>query len=151
MTFFKEDLIGFSFYGDVPLGTCCACGRDDRTVRIVLYLPRRSPIPGRGWGCVVCELPAEGAVAVICDECAECKVSLRFACIGYPGIDGRIPIEELSEDFRHDISRHSDDTCEKPSDDDKGKRDEKMNRPHLACGEGNLMKRIDTKKDQGKD
>jgi NMD protein affecting ribosome stability and mRNA decay len=32
------------------------------------------PTPGRGWGCVVCGVPSDGAVAVLCDACVERKV-----------------------------------------------------------------------------
>jgi hypothetical protein len=31
---------------------------------------------------------------------------LRFACRGYPGKDGRVPIEELQGEIHHDESKH---------------------------------------------
>ena len=53
------------------LGPCCQCECTDG-VRNIFLLNRRGAIPGRGWGCVVCGLPPDGAVAVLCDACVEC-------------------------------------------------------------------------------
>ncbi len=92
------------------LGPCCICGQVDPTVRTIILLPRKGPMPGRGWGCVACGLPPDGAVAVICDKCAalpDPSASLRFACRGHPGTDGRLPIGDLpAEPHQHDLSRH---------------------------------------------
>ena len=50
---------------EVPnLGPCCHCGRTD-DVRTIVMLSRRGPMPGCGWGCVVCGLPLDGAIAVL--------------------------------------------------------------------------------------
>jgi hypothetical protein len=73
----------------------------------MLMLAKRAPIPGRGWSCLVCGLPADGAVSVLCDACLDPEVSkggapLKYACRGYPAHDGRVPIEALSEPFEHD-------------------------------------------------
>jgi len=70
-------------------------------VRNVILLTKLAPISGRGWGCIVCGLPPNGAVAVVCDACLEANAPLRFACRGRPGSDGRVPIEELAGDFDH--------------------------------------------------
>lgn len=92
------------------LGTCCVCGSTKR-VRTILMLNLRSPIPGHGWGCAVCGVPADGAGAVLCDAC--CKAhrgditkAIRFVCAGYPATEGRVPIIECTEYFGHDLSKH---------------------------------------------
>jgi hypothetical protein len=69
------------------------------------------PTPGRGWGCVVCDLPADGALAVVCDACLEKRAPLRFACQGYPGKDGRVPIDLLFGDHNHDMSKHPEESA----------------------------------------
>lgn len=89
-------------------GPCCACGATGPTVRNLLMIERRAPVPGTGWGCVVCGLPADGAVAVLCDQCIDTRVSPRQACLGYPASLERMPIDELTEPFTHDAARHRD-------------------------------------------
>jgi hypothetical protein len=91
---------------DTPsLGTCCTCESGIGVTTIVM-LPLRGPVPGRGWGCAVCNMPPDGAVAVLCEACVPAysrdRASLRFACRGYPRTGGRVPIGELSEPFAHD-------------------------------------------------
>jgi hypothetical protein len=93
-------------------GTCCICERAEGVTNI-LMLDQRAPIPGHGWGCVVCGLPSDGAVAVLCDACLDLYAkqhdALRFVCRGYPGHEGRVPISELSpEPFTHDEAKHRD-------------------------------------------
>jgi hypothetical protein len=96
-------------------GPCCICGGDFK-VRNVLMLHRKSPIPGRGWGCVVCKLPNDGAVAVLCDPCFKQlkakKAKLRFACKGYPSKDGRVSIDELAGAHDHDMRFHPETVAE---------------------------------------
>lgn len=91
------------------LGTCCACGGTEG-VRHILMLRQKSPIPGRGWGCFCCDLPADGGVAVVCDACCGdgggVLGKLRWACAGYPREDGRVPYSELTGTHEHDMSRH---------------------------------------------
>ena len=84
---------------EIDLGPCCACGKSGPDVRNVVMLSRRGPTPGKGWGCVVCGLPLDGAIAVLCDGCLEAQAEIRFVCIGYPAEDGRLPIEELPFEF----------------------------------------------------
>lgn len=91
---------------DPDLGPCCSCEKTGPDVRNILMLNLESPTPGRGWGCLVCDLPQNGDVAVVCDACLDAESELRFACRGYPGQDGRVPIEELITPFKHDESRH---------------------------------------------
>lgn len=87
------------------LGTCCFCGKGS-SVRNILMLDRKGPIPGRGWGCVVCGLPMDGAIAVMCDECVERGNSPLFACKGYVANNLRVPVALLTDRFEHDMSRH---------------------------------------------
>ena len=90
------------------LGACCECGRQDRPVRHVVMLPVRSPEPGHGcWGCLTCGLPQAGAVAVLCDACAE-----RFngrplnIVLGSPDENRRMPFRDF-EPFDHDETKHT--------------------------------------------
>lgn len=70
--------------------------------RVLIYLSA-----GKGWGCFVCGLPLNGAVAVVCDDCLESGAEFQFVCTGYPGEDGRTPIGELSDEvFEHDLEVH---------------------------------------------
>lgn len=87
------------------LGPCCNCERMDGVYNIVM-INRRGPTDGRGWGCMVCGLPCDGAIAVLCDDCADVYPP-RFACVGYPALDGRVPFHDLPPgDFKHDTSKH---------------------------------------------
>lgn len=100
------------------LGSCCICA-GKQSVRTVLQLGFRAPVPGTGWGCVVCRLPGDGAVAVLCDECCkkhqktpELLHIVKTICHGFPGQDVR---EALNPDthgapanvFQHVIACHS--------------------------------------------
>lgn len=88
--------------GGGKLGTCCGCGTSEG-VRNVVMMAQRAPVPGTGWGCVVCNLGLDGAVAVMCDACI--GKPPRFVCRGYPSSGARTPIGELSpEPFDHDES-----------------------------------------------
>jgi hypothetical protein len=96
------------------LGPCCGCERSGPEVRVrhILMLDRRGPVPGHGWGCFVCGLPADGATAVLCDPCAENyredATTLRFVCNGWPQ-EGRVAIAELpdGQPFVHDPAPHA--------------------------------------------
>lgn len=89
------------------LGPCCICEKTGKDVRNIIYIDRKGPVPDKGWGCVQCGLPFDGATAVICDNCFESKAAPRYVCTGYPAIDGQTPIEELSDElFTHDLTKH---------------------------------------------
>lgn len=94
-------------YDEEPLdfGNCCACDRTGQAVRNLTMLGYKTPIPGTGWGCFVCQLPSDGAVAVVCDECVDSfrqgKGNLKFAILGYPTEKRRIDISQLKEPFSH--------------------------------------------------
>jgi hypothetical protein len=91
----------------LSLGPCCGC-ETPAGARTVVMLALRCKIPGRGWGCVICHVPSDGASAVLCDECATRLRTgedvIRFACRGWPGTDGRAPISKFTEPFDHDWS-----------------------------------------------
>jgi hypothetical protein len=91
------------------LGNCCCCEKgaaDGVVVRTVVMLDKKCPTPGKGWGCFVCDLPKDGAIYVACDACADSGAKPKLACRGWPGKDGRIPIEELEGAHDHDLAKH---------------------------------------------
>lgn len=88
------------------LGMCCACGGADK-VRNIVMLDKKAPMPGRGWGCVVCGLPSDGAVAVLCDDCAVIGAQIVWACTGYPMKGGRVLVSSLRGTHEHDMSKHA--------------------------------------------
>ena len=100
-----------------PLGPCCICETEvvmehngpDAPLPAIVYLRKKAPIAGRGWGCLRCGLPKDGAIAVLCGPCADeyyaGRAELRFACRGYP-CDGRVPIGDLSGSHEHDLQYH---------------------------------------------
>jgi hypothetical protein len=95
---------------NLNLGKCCCCEKENETVRNAITLDKKSPVTPGGWGCFICDLPPQGAVAVVCDDCLE-KImikesKIKFACLGYPGENRRLEIEKLTEDFSHDMSKH---------------------------------------------
>ena len=90
---------------NLRLGPCCACG-GTQNVRNILQLHQKGPTPGRGWGCVVCQLPMDGAIAVVCDHCLDTKAPLKFACDDYPASGKRVPIETLTGTHDHDLAKH---------------------------------------------
>lgn len=92
---------------DFDFGPCCACGQARDDVRNMICLNRLSPTPGAGWQCFQCGLPANGAVAVLCDPCLEAGAEIRFVCAGDPAGGGRVPLAELSEKkFKHRMELH---------------------------------------------
>lgn len=95
---------------DLPqLGTCCTCGTSEG-VRNIVMLDRRGPVPGQGWACLVCGLPPDGAVAVLCDACAALDGPPKFVCDGYPARGKRVPYDELPPGvFEHDPEMHAED------------------------------------------
>jgi hypothetical protein len=86
-----------------------ACG-SDANVRNIVCLEFRAPVPGTGWGCAVCGLDGDGAIAVICDACVDQKTpEIREAFKGYARANVRVPIEEVKKlgAFDHDYSKHN--------------------------------------------
>src|SRR5438105_4608012 len=56
--------------GGHSLGPCCVCNGTDGVLNLIM-LDRRAAISGHGWGCLICDLPFDGAYAVMCDPCWE--------------------------------------------------------------------------------
>jgi hypothetical protein len=100
------DLVDEEASDPPELGTCCAC-EGIGYVRTIIILDKRSPEPGGGcWECLKCGLPMAGAIAVLCDFCKATGDLPRFACLGFPAENRRIPIEQLTETFAHDLANH---------------------------------------------
>lgn len=90
-------------------GACCICRKEGATVRNFVMLQLLSPIPGNGWGCMVCGLPPNGATAVVCDSCVsqEPLPEVRDVIVGHAAAKLRMPRCELGDEvFDHDRSKH---------------------------------------------
>lgn len=91
------------------LGACCIC-ETATNVQNMIMLDSKSPTPGKGWGCTLCKLSADGAMVVLCDGCLDQfragKTKLKYACRGFPEEDGRILIENLQGIHEHDLELH---------------------------------------------
>ncbi len=102
-------------------GSCCIC-RGEKDIHTVIMLTFKAPTPGKGWGCFQCGLPSDGAVAVLCDACADKlahhQAQIVYVCDGYAGEDKRVPIEELTTPFDHDESKHPEITSSNEEADD---------------------------------
>ncbi|WP_138500945.1 hypothetical protein [Nostoc sp. PA-18-2419] len=68
-------------------------------------LPKKAPVLGTGWGCLVCGLPSDGAVAVACDDCLALMDTqpdvIKEVIYGYASDKKRYSIAGLAEDFNH--------------------------------------------------
>mgnify|MGYP000267757616 CR=1 FL=1 len=99
------------------LGPCCECGL--REAVGILLLPLRvldgALGLGQGWGCAVCKIPQDGAMAVLCDSCgaefeAEREDPDRLPKRAVVGVVGQVPSErveitKLKEPFLHDPAK----------------------------------------------
>lgn len=92
------------------LGPCCAC--ESTPARTICCLDFEGPEGTEGWGCVVCGLPARGAVAVMCESCIEQGVEPRFIVGGrYAADKVRVPLEGYERrPFDHRLERHPEHT-----------------------------------------
>jgi hypothetical protein len=93
------------------LGRCCVCDKGGPLVRNVLMFKQVAPVRGTGWGCVVCGLKNDGAVAVVCDPCLAVmkadKLPVKFVCVGAPFRNERLATGDLKTPaFDHDLSKH---------------------------------------------
>lgn len=101
---------------EIDLGPCCICEQTGPDVRNMITLNRYAPVPGTGWGCVVCGLFPNGAIAVVCDACIRAHAAaspdgepleVKYVCYGYPAHGERMLISHLSsERFEHDLALH---------------------------------------------
>lgn len=87
-------------------GPCCACERENAT--ILYCLPFEAPEGQNGWGCVLCDLPPRGAIAVLCEACAIADATPLFVTAGSDITEHkRIAIDELAQTpFNHDEGKH---------------------------------------------
>jgi hypothetical protein len=70
----------------------------------------RAPFQGKGWGCFVCGLSSDGAMAVICDDCLTINdQNLEFIIYGSIMDGFRVPMPPKEEEvpFDHDLTKHS--------------------------------------------
>jgi hypothetical protein len=73
------------------------CERHNKSTNIIT-LPLKAPVKGTGWGCVVCEAPFDGAMAVVCHGCVDLEP--RYVVNGKVGESKqRIPIAQVTEPF----------------------------------------------------
>jgi len=75
----------------------------------MLYV--KGPSPGKGWGCVVCGIPSDGALVVLSNRCGRQLERgdddhVKFAIKGYLYDGERVAVAELTEPFDHDLSKH---------------------------------------------
>lgn len=88
------------------LGTCCACGKPGATARNLIMLDLRAPVPGTGWGCMVCGLSLDGAVAVVCDDCMAAGAEIREVIAGPAWEKKRAAVQDCGGVFEHDRRKH---------------------------------------------
>lgn len=99
--------------GEQNVGPCCGCGADgmiegEPIARNIVMYDFKAPVGFTGWACVVCNLPPHGAIAVLCDACAENGVEPRSICGGkYVNEGVRVSLDGYErQPFHHDISKH---------------------------------------------
>jgi hypothetical protein len=88
------------------VGPCCSCG-EIWNVRTLVLLNRRTPRPGLGWGCSVCNLANDGAIAVLCDYCVKQGWEAVQAVVGPLGSTQRTPVVSLPAWPGHDEQKHA--------------------------------------------
>jgi hypothetical protein len=89
------------------LGSCCGCGSKENKIARVACLPYKTTEPGTGWGCKLCNLALDGAIAPMCEACMAKGTLPKFFCVGWPGDDVRKPVAELpNEKHEHSAFLH---------------------------------------------
>lgn len=85
---------------------CCAC-QLERLCRWVQPLPVLHPVSGLGWGCAVCDIANDGAIAVLCDACAgQRNLDIHDVCAGSATDPARAPYRDCVRCFEHDHANH---------------------------------------------
>lgn len=95
---------------NVKMGKCCNCGVADG--KNIVMLPRYNPEVKNeyGWGCTICDLPTQGLLTILCNECYDQRpIKYKFAIIATKD-RGRLLIPQ-TEVFRyppylHDLRLH---------------------------------------------
>ncbi|MFB2770351.1 hypothetical protein ACE1AT_13830 [Pelatocladus sp. BLCC-F211] len=101
-TFWSSDEDDPDYEDDYDYGSCCQCGCSGQSVRNMVMLNKKAPVPGTGWGCLICNLPSDGALAVVCDDCLTTKEPpYKQVVSGYVLDLGRCSYSQLTEDFKH--------------------------------------------------
>ncbi|MYB02024.1 MAG: hypothetical protein F4118_00340 [Acidimicrobiaceae bacterium] len=81
-------------------GTCCVCESEmDECILIQLDYKIESE---SGWGCLVCDLPMDGAMAVVCFDCFDdddLEDKIKFLMNGRRG---RIPVPPPESRIKHE-------------------------------------------------
>jgi hypothetical protein len=92
---------------ETKVGPCCGCGVIEGARNLVMY-DFVAPGGFTGWGCVVCDLPPHGAIAVLCDRCAENGVEPKFICGGKYAAEGvRVSLDGYErKPFHHNTDKH---------------------------------------------
>lgn len=107
---FNEDDPDYEETELLPVGSCCMCLKSESpTVRNFITVEKLAPVPGTGWGCAVCRLPSDGAVAVVCDECLpklQAGEELKEVILGFPAYRERFPYTKLEGNFKHTQELH---------------------------------------------
>jgi hypothetical protein len=67
-------------------------------------LSLRAPVAGTGWGCAVCGLPMDGAIALLCEDCLGRRPT-HVVC-GKLSEGLRVPVETCTEEFDHTLSEN---------------------------------------------
>lgn len=97
------------------MGPCCICGKKGPKVRNFVALDFEAPQEKTGWGCLQCDLPPNGAMAVVCDSCfnacnrehGKMAGEIKFVIDGWPAEKKRFPVDQLEKKpFAHDDSKH---------------------------------------------
>ncbi len=90
-------------------GACCACGKvasfaaqtqlpEGTDVRNAIMLELTAPVLETGWGCVVCHLPLDDAMAVECNLCLAEKRPVRWAIKGKAWSGERVEVVSLRKE-----------------------------------------------------
>lgn len=87
-------------------GPCCATESDgaDNLVFLPLELPEE--FHGYGWGCDVCKLPSNGAMAVITDDAKRENLHIKQVIAGLHSGHKRMDIRSCTKAFEHDQEAH---------------------------------------------
>lgn len=89
-------------------GLCCVCGADGSSNFVLLK--RLAPVPGTGWGCALCGLPPNGAIAICCEKCVSRAFmgGITQVVYGMPTAGGRCDLSGLKNStFDHDQAQHN--------------------------------------------
>lgn len=89
--------------------SCSWCGQT-RVCRNIVLIDRLAPSPGKGWGCLICGLPEDGAIAVGCEECMADGAHERtptWVCSGWAApADGVAPERVRYADLPDGVFEH---------------------------------------------